>query len=75
MPFTQKGQVKFPGLYHQCLSDCQQWLRASSDTYVCVCVCVCVCVYVDTNLQKIHKTSFKYNKFYTNKLKLQQVLH
>ena len=29
----------------------------------------------DTNLQKIHKTSFKYNKFYTNKLKLQQVLH
>ena len=29
----------------------------------------------DTNLQKIHKTSFKYNNFYTNKLKLQQVLH
>ena len=30
---------------------------------------------LDTNLQKIHKTSFKYNKLYTNKLKLQQVLH
>ena len=30
---------------------------------------------MDTNLQKIHKTSFKYNKFYTNKLKLQPVLH
>ena len=30
---------------------------------------------LDTNLQKIHKTSFKYNKLYTNKLNLKPVLH
>ena len=35
---------------------------------------ICLKCYVDSNLQKIHKTIFKYNSFYTNKLKLQQVL-